>query len=389
MSQPTRVLHLINSLAQGGAERSLVELLPRLRERSIESHVAVLRRTEDSFEDEVRQLGVPLIDLRSPGRLTAPFRVRQTLRRVRPSLLHTTLFDADLIGRLGAVLTAVPVVSSQVNMAYSVPRGDDPNVSQWKLALVRWLDGITARHLAAAHHAVSGPVWRMAVTELGVPPESVTVIPRGRDRARLGIPSLERRRRVRHSLGIAPSTPVVVNVGRQEYQKDQETLLRAQRILLDRGLQTSVLLVGRAGNASESLREVAGRNELQESVRFMGYRSDVTDLVAASDVFAFPSRFEGLPGSVLEAMALDVPVVASDIPPNRDVLDGGRNGLLVPVADAEALADAIQDTLEGGDEVARRVAAARAAFEGVYDLDRVADDMGAWFRSVAEQRADR
>jgi glycosyltransferase involved in cell wall biosynthesis len=341
MSAPRTFLFVINSLGAGGAERSLADLLPLLSQRGIRPVVACFKSLDVGFENEVRTAGTEVVILPGKGLPGHIRRLRRLIRRERPSLVYTALFDAHIAGRIAAVGTGVPVLSNLTNVAYDPARYADPNVNARKLRILRVIDGWTARHLTTHFHAVSGAVKESAVEHLGIDPEDVTVVYRGRGRGRLGMPGEERRRRVRDSLGIDPAAPVLITVGRREYQKGQRHLIAAIPELRGGYPDLVVLLVGRDGHASQELHDLAQNLDVAETVRFLGHRSDVGDLLAAADIFVFPSVYEGLGGASIEALAMALPLVASDIPALREVVAPGENGLLVPPADPAALVGAI------------------------------------------------
>src|SRR5262249_23945665 len=151
----------------------------------------------------------------------------------------------------------------------------------------------------------------------------------------------ERRGRARAALGLGADDTVVLGVGRLEFQKGFDVLLHAVDGLRSRDKRVKVLVAGRDGGESASLRALVGELGLDGAVELLGTRDDVADLLCAADVFAFPSRWEGSPGSVLEAMALEAPIVATGIASVREVTDGSTCARLVPVDDADALAEAI------------------------------------------------
>lgn len=142
---------------------------------------------------------------------------------------------------------------------------------------------------------------------------------RGRDGARLDQPGADRRRSVRAELGLRDNDEVLISVGRQEYQKGQRYLLEAAEALLSRRSRLVLLVAGRTGQASRELERLAARPGLAARVRFLGHREDVPDLLAATDVFVFPSLWEGLGGALIEVMALSLPIVASDNLPVADL----------------------------------------------------------------------
>ena len=338
------ILFVIDSLGPGGAERSLVDSLPALDEAGLRPTIACLRSAKEGFETEARQRGTDVRILTRSSRFGRILELRQMIRTLRPGLVHTTLFESDVIGRIAAVGTGVSVSTSLVSTPYDPIRLDDPNLKRWKLEITRLIDGWTARHLSKRFHAISEAAKEAAIDDLGIPPGPVTVIPRGRDFTRLGKPRPEHRSRVRHQLALGSGDQVLINVGRQEYQKGQKHLLEAMHLLASERPHLILLIVGREGNASEELLGLAAKLRLGSRVQFLGHRSDVGDLLAAADVFVFPSLYEGLGGAMLEAMARGLPIVASDIPALREVTDpdGAR---LVPRGSATALAEAIDELL--------------------------------------------
>jgi glycosyltransferase involved in cell wall biosynthesis len=312
--------------------------------------------------------------------------VRETatgIERLRPDIVHTSLFEADVIGRLAARGHA-RVVSSIVNTSYEPIRLHDPNVSRWRLHAGRWIDGWTARRYTDRFHAISNAVRESAIKALGIDPGKVVVIPRGRDRGRLGEPSPERRARQRDELGIPRSAPVVLHLGRHEFQKAIDVLLEASA--QSRISDAVFLQAGRDGNASDELRALHARLGLNDRFRFLGHREDVGDLMAAADVFVFPSRFEGLGGSVIEAMAMGLPVVCTDVPALREVVEEGGNAVVTPVDDPRALAAALDALL--GDPNRREAFGRRGRelFDERFDVDRAVARMVELYRAVVESR---
>src|SRR3954468_5650050 len=175
-----RVLFCIDSLAGGGTERSLAELLPPLRARGVAPAVVCLKRAGGEIEDAV-SAAFEVRFLRARGRARTALELRRVLSGERPDVLHTHLFEADVLGRLAAARGSASVLTSLVNATYDPARLADPRVPRAKLAAARRIDGWTARHLTDGFHAVSDEVARAAVAALGIPAEKITVIERGRD----------------------------------------------------------------------------------------------------------------------------------------------------------------------------------------------------------------
>jgi glycosyltransferase involved in cell wall biosynthesis len=228
-----------------------------------------------------------------------------------------------------------------VNTDYAEIRWSDPNLNKIKFRLARLLDSWTARYLTTHIHANSNAVRAAAIRDLRLPAEHITVIEEVREPKRLGQPSPERRWRARLQFGLHEHQKVLVNVGRQDYQKGHRYLLEAIGTLLPAHPQLVLLVAGRTGDVSQDLERLHRQLRLGKHVCFLGHRTDVPEILAAADLFVFPSLYEGLPGAVIEAMALGLPIVAADIDPVREAVQEGRNAILVKPASAAELAKAI------------------------------------------------
>lgn len=220
-----RVLCLINSLDAGGAERRLVEIAPLLQARGFDIVVSVLS-SGGAFDDELASSGVAMVDVQGPGGRAGNLRrLRALIRDIRPDLLHTTLFESDLLGRAVAVFERVPVVSSLVNESYGSDQAAEPAMLRTTLRKARLVDGATAR-VVRRSHAVSGTVADVAARELRLRRDRIDVVSPGRDPIRLGRRTSDRRRTARGALGLEDADHLLLAVARHEYQKGLDVLLR-------------------------------------------------------------------------------------------------------------------------------------------------------------------
>ncbi len=373
---------MIDSLGPGGAERSLVELLPFLREARIDTMIVTLRHATEGYAAEAAAAGTEIYTLRARR---APNRVRE-LRRVivaeHPDLVHTTLISSDVIGRLAARGTDARVLTSLVNTSYDPVRHKDPGVRTWRLRAVRAVDGWTARHLTDHFHAITHAVSDAARAALGIRGDRITVVERGRDFKRLGLMSPERRASARAALSLYDGDEVLVAVGRQEWQKGHHVLLEALSELIARRPRVVLVVAGRVGTMTPMLEEQVERLGVGRHVRFLGHRDDLPEVLAASDVFVFPSLYEGLGGSVIEAMALALPVVASDLPALREVVVPGVSALLVPANNAASLARALETVLSDAELAGRLGARGRELFINQFTIEACAPRMIDLYRRV-------
>lgn len=151
------------------------------------------------------------------------------------------------------------------------------------------------------------------------------------------------RKTVRAELGLAEDRAVGIMVARMDGLKGHETLLQAAALLRAAETPVTLLLVGDGAERAKLEKLAQEKGLTSDFVQFLGYRSDVPDLLAASDFFLLPSLTEGLPLSVLEAMSQHLPVVATPVGGIPEVVHSGQHGLLVPVQDPQALAAAITE----------------------------------------------
>lgn len=382
-----RVLFAVDGLWVGGTERSLVELLPLMGTTGIETQVACLRgRSGEGIEEAARAAGAHLRILEASSFLGQVRALRRIAREWQPAILHSALFQANLVARFAAIGLPLVLLNSVVNTPYERARYEDPDVRKARLRAVQALDAVTGRWLVDHFHAVSAAAGTAAARALRVPTERITVVHRGRDARRLGARTAERRVRVRQGLGVPNDAELVVSVGRQDYQKGQSVLVAAVGRLVPRRPSIRLLVAGRSGNATPALQATSERSGLGDRVRFLGHREDVPDLLAAADLFAFPSLFEGFPGAMIEAMALGLPIVASDIPPVRELRGPAANSLLVPPNDPAALAEALAELLDDSARAAAMGESGRARYEAHFTLEEAGASMVALYRRLAGSR---
>jgi glycosyltransferase involved in cell wall biosynthesis len=172
----------------------------------------------------------------------------------------------------------------------------------------------------------------------------------------------DRRERIRQQLSIAPEHVVIGAVGRLERQKRFDLLFEAVAPMTETRPNLRVLVVG-DGSLRNELGAIAARLGLADRVAFLGHRSDIADLHQGFDLFVQASEYEGTPNSVLEAMAMETPIVATDVGGTRELAWPDIHGLIVPPHDVPALRAAIQAALDQPSATALRTAAARRRVE--------------------------
>lgn len=345
-----RVLVFIGSLEQGGAERQAAELVKHLDRGRYEVSLALCNATD--------HLGYDLdlarrVDLRAPsGPDPAMFpRLVAAVRSLRPHVVHSWLGHQNLYGRLAVALTRTGRALSSVRCT---------NLPAQTIRHERWTRGLCDGWIVN-----SRAIRDELADRAGVDPSRVTVIENGVDTDRFAPPSPAAREAARARFGMRG--PTVVLPGRIAAQKNQVALVSAVARLRDAGALPDgfrVLLAGREEASSrygEALDAALREAGLGETFARIGVVADVESLLGAADIVALPSRYEGLPNAVLEAMACGAPCLVAPGANADALVDDGRTGWCASTAEGDALAEALRRALEAGD--ARRSEMGAAARE--------------------------
>lgn len=320
---------------------------------------------------ELESWGIHHVALRHATRAMAPRRDAAALaelvrafRMLQPEIVHTHNPKPGVYGRIAARIARVPVVVNTVHGLYALP--DD---RLGKRAFVYSLERVAAACSQAEllQNVEDLPVLR----RLRVPAERLTVLGNGIDLDRFDPARTDPARTevLRKELGAAPGEIVCGVVGRLVWEKGYREVFAAAARLREIAPRVRLAVVGPFDDDKAdaiSRADVAAAERLG-NVTFLGMRDDVDDLLAAMDLYALASYREGFPRSAMEAAAMGLPIVATDIRGCRQVVSDGTTGLLVPVRDAIALADAIAEI--ASDPVRRAAMAAGARAKAVAEFD--------------------
>lgn len=365
---PIRVLHLIEDLGTGGAERLLYVNLSHLPPQSFTGIVCQLYGRALHWRQPIQDLGYPVLSLNMRSIRDLPrgvFRLLRLLRRHPVDLIHTHLYGANLVGRIAAALGGVPVVSSIHSPDYEPAA--TRNLSPLKVRTIRWLDRLSCRLGHPSFVAVSQYVRRSAERDLGIPRDRVRVIYNAIDVnafSRSG-DTAAAARRLREDLGLSADDPVILCVARMDPHKGLRHLIEALPALVREFPTVTVVFIG-GGPAAvpDALLALADGLQVRSHVHFLGEKTDIRPYLHMCDVFVLPSFFEGMGIALVEAMAMERPCIATSTTAIPEVVAAGKSGLLVAPGDTPALAAAIARLL--GDSTLR----ARFGAEG----RRIADE---------------
>jgi glycosyltransferase involved in cell wall biosynthesis len=317
----------------------------------------------------ISELGVPVVNLNCRNARDIPKgirRLRAWLRDNRPDLVHSHLWAANVIGRIAGRMTKVPVISSVHNPDHEPQAwSDGADVSLFKRHAVKALDRWTANLGSDRMIAVSEYVRKSASRDLHYSLESVELVYNPFDVDLLKAPAGRSRTELLRELGLSPESLVLLNVARVSPQKGLLYALRALPEILRQYPQVHLVSVGATTDPrwTAELKREADVLGVSDHFHLLGARPNVVDFLRACDIFVFPSLYEGLGIALIEAMAAGCVCVATNTGPIPEVVENGKDGLLVPPADADALARVICDLL---DDAARRSQLSTAAKETAY-----------------------
>jgi glycosyltransferase involved in cell wall biosynthesis len=332
-----RILHVIESMYTGGAERNTATLLGPLNALGVENHLCTLWGGR-AYENKVAPF-VERHELAMTGRRVFPALPRLTQLARRVDVVHTQLPWANIVGRLAALAARRPSVTTLHTTGYDRAHlAELPLTVRVNAEVVRNLDAETGR-TTRRFFAVSSAVKEVSIRALRIPTDRIEVTPCCLDPAEFDPASLGERTRVRAELGWDPGVLAVVTVGRLIRTKRVADAIRAVAEVA-RGMPVRLYIAG-AGSEEAALRTLA--SGLDAPVTFLGLRDDVPRLLHAADLFAFPTEYEGMPLALLEAMAMGLPCVCSDIIENCDV--GGPAAHYFPRGQPSRMADVLRGLL--------------------------------------------
>lgn len=315
-----KILHVITSLRTGGAEKLMIDLLPRLMQRGHQVDLLLFDGTDTPFKREAEQAGIKVFDLGIGGSVYSPLRLLKLIPFLKNyDIIHTHNTAPQFFVAIASCFKRAKLVTTEhggSNRRRSIH--GFKIIDKW---MYRHYDNVIC---------IAEKTQKNLLDYLGTPLPGVVTINNGVDIARYAdaIPSKELE-------SIAPGSRKIMMVAGFRWEKDQDTLIKALKYL---PAQFHLFLVG-DGVRRPELEALVKAENLLDRVHFLGLRSDVPQLLHAADYVVMSSHFEGLSLSSVEGMSVGKPFLASDVDGLREVVKGA--GILFPYQDSETLAKEI------------------------------------------------
>jgi glycosyltransferase involved in cell wall biosynthesis len=355
-----RILHIIASPGIGGAERLLLALAGALNRQRFELVIAMFVGVDlkrDVLWNEAKNLPVVLepVTIRSSFDWRQLWALYSIVRRHRPHVIHTHGYKTNILGLLFARLCGAAIISTVHGWLHA-----DRKITLFLDRLNRCCLKHFSRVIAVSHEIRSG------LEQSGIPPHRIEVLKNIPTLAETGIGD---RKTLKRRLGLSADAPIIGFVGRLEKVKGISQFVQAALDLLAMGRDVHFLVIG-DGSERAAMEEMTRASGAGARFHFLGFLSDPGDAFRSLDIYVLSSLSEGIPLTLLEAMHMEIPVIATAVGGVPEVINNGENGLLVPPDDVTALTVAMDGLLESGPERDRMVAEAKRNVQEQYALGR-------------------
>lgn len=368
-----KILYIIRNMAVGGSETSLLAVLKKLDKR--EFQVDVLSIYEGgALQLELENIGVKTYVMRfkSFHDIASYFRLIRFIRRNKYDIIHTKLFHADIVGRICGRIAGTPKIFSTIGNAHEW-EVEGTWKQKLKCAVFRLSSKANTRIFA-----VSKNIRSLLTRKVGIDEKSVEVMYNGVDLSEFDVRS-NSMAEVRTQLGLPRDVHLVGAVGTLNQNKNHRLLIEAASRVLRERQDVFFVFVGR-GDQSQ-LRTLASTLGVLEHILFLGLRRDIRDILNALDIYVITSLSEGLSNSLIEAMAMSKPVIATSVGGNPEIINDPEVGILIPVNRPDLLAEHILDLLANPDKAMRYGENARKRVMQEFDLNLTVSRHEAFYRA--------
>jgi len=326
-----RILYVITGLTPGGAELHLSKIINNLSLNEFETVVCSLTKTDDILQKiKNTTRSVYLFDARKKSHfIKIILNVRKLIKIVNPDIIHCIMFHSNIVGRIAAIRLKKIIISSIRTKLINNKIGN--------------LFDFISQPLVHYYFVNSNALAKF-ISRYGIRKTKINIIENGIN-FNAFIPT-KSKEAIRKELGL-PHHPIVSTVANFKAQKDYSTIIKAINLLKNK-IEFTYLIIGeglRFEDQGHRIKQLVKYYNLN-NVLFLGYRDDIANILSITDIWVNSSIFEGQSNSLLEAMAMKLPIITTDIEENREIVRHNKEALLVPVNSPHILAQSIKILLE-------------------------------------------
>lgn len=326
-----KILHLITGLEIGGAEMMMLKTLPRMQS-DFNNRVCCIMG-HGPMGEKLEAAGIPVyyLNLRNIFDLAVIIRFKKIARDFQPDILATYLIHADLFGRILGKIFGIKKIVCSVRV----------KLVQAKYLPLLFLDALTSP-LVTHYHFNSQTVADMYHKFFFLPKSKIIVIPNGLEIEKYSIPIDAHAKK--RELGIPQDKIVIGCVAKLRQQKGHKYLMSAFAEVFKNNQNIFLLLAGDGDERKNIEKQIKDFN-IQNSALLLGNRNDIPELLQVIDIFVLPTLFEGMSNALMEAMAAGKPIIATDIPENKELIINNISGILASAKNPKSIADSIRELI--------------------------------------------
>jgi len=369
-----KILHVITGLEVGGAERNLAKIVPAL-ESDFENHIYCLKG-EGVIGEDFKKAGIPvhylhiesIFDFLNPSKILA---FRKLIKEINPTVMETYLIHADLFGRIWGKLFGVKKVICN-------HRG---SLLEWE-----WLSAFDAltSFLVNKYVFQTPSAQREISKKIRVNPEKTTVIPNTINLEYIDNFQVDRNKKL-NELGVKNKDNLnIVFVSNLREGKGCKFLIEAFDEIFSKGHTNLNLIIGGDGDQKETLEKQISQCRSKENIFFQGKRVDAFGVWKIGDIFVLPTFYEGMSNVIMEAMAFKLPIITTNIDVNKDLIEDGETGILIPPGDSDAIAKNLIRLLNNPKERQNLGQAAHEEIKKNYSIEVVSKKVSDLIKSIVK-----
>ena len=367
-----KICYIIGQLGKGGAERQLYELVKGIDRKKFEPIVISLSQG-GYWSEKFRKLNVQMIELeRKKNReFTRLFKLIKLLKSIKPDIIHTYMFTANSYGRIAAFIAGTPIIIASERSSIEI--GKDKN--RFGIYIDKLLASFTHGIICNSQKASESLVKRYSFNA-----KKIFTVHNGINVAGfLKKPSYNPKKKLVQK--------IVGAVGRLQPVKNHRLFLDMAKIVSEKSDNNSIkfAIVGE-GVLRNELEEYSQHLRIENKIVFLGERNDIPDLLQSMDIFVMTSLYEGMSNAIMEAMAAGLPVVATEVGGNSELVIDGETGFLCPSNDAMALADRVASLINSEKESERMGENGRKRMLNEFGIEKMIKETENIYMKLFEQR---